>query len=240
MIEGFYMKKLSCDYVKNHIEKIGYKLLSKTYIGALSKLEIECDYGHQYKSTYANFQQGHKCPLCADKKRTDIKRHSYYYIKNQIENEGYKLLSNKYKNAFTELKIQCPEGHQYKVIYNCFQRGVRCPVCCDLKKHSLSEKDCLDVVKQLTNENIIENDRTQIVSPKTGYNLELDIWIPSLNKAIEFNGKYWHDNTYSKYKDNQKVIQCREKGIDLLTIWYQNWIDNREGQINNLEGFIRK
>jgi len=26
------------------------------------------------------------------------------------------------------------------------------------------------------------------MNPKTGWNLELDLWMPSLNKAIEYNG----------------------------------------------------
>ena len=51
------------------------------------------------------------------------------YVKNQIENTGYKLLSNEYENANTKLKIQCSEGHQYNVRYNNFQQGKRCPIC---------------------------------------------------------------------------------------------------------------
>ena len=65
------------------------------------------------------------------------------------------------------------------------------------------------------------------------------MWIPLLNKAIEFNGERWHSKENVKYKDNQKQIQCKEKNIDLLTIWYQNWIDNREEQINSLKNFLK-
>ena len=41
------------------------------------------------------------------------------------------------------------------------------------------------------------------MNPNTDKHLELDIWIPTLNKAIEFNGEYWHNNNYSKYKDKK-------------------------------------
>jgi hypothetical protein len=226
-------------YIKNQIEKTGYKLLSKKYIGALKKLKVKCPQNHQYKVNYNKFQQGKRCPICYIENCNDNKRLVYDYVKFEVEKVGYKLLSDEYINAHSKLKIECSKGHKYDVTYANFYQGKRCPVCWK-SGQSRSEKDCFSVIRQMTNNNVIENDRTQIINPMTGYNLELDIWIPSLNKAIEFNGKYWHDNTYSKYKDNQKVIQCREKGIDLLTIWYQNWIDNREGQINNLEGFIRK
>lgn len=232
------MKKLTYQFVKNQIEKEEYKLLSKKYNNVDTKLKVKCSKGHVYEVRYYHFQYGNRCPICS-RKISDKKRAlTYEYVKNQFVKEGYKLLSDEYKNNCTKLKIECSKGHQYEVNYNNFESGCRCPVCYDIESHSRSEKDCLDVVKQLTNKNIIENDRSQIINPKTGYNLELDIYIPSLNKAIEFNGECWHDNDYSKYKDNQKQIQCKEKNIDLITIKYQDWIDNREEQINNLKKFI--
>ena len=223
-------KKHTYEYIKNQIEKTGYKLLSNKYKNAFAKLKIQCSEGHQYNVKYNNLQQGQKCAACAGNKK-----HTYDNIKNQIEKEDYKLLSKEYKDALSKLKIQCPEGHQYNVTYGNFSQGKRCPFCWDMENHSRSEKDCLNVVKQLTNENVIENNRTQIVNPRTNKFLELDIWIPSLKKAIEFNGEYWHSSVNKKLNDKQKVKQCKEKNIDLLIIWYQDWIDNREKQIEKIK-----
>lgn len=154
-----------------------------------------------------------------------MKRLTYEYVKNQLKIEEYKLLSKIYKNNKTKLKVECPEGHQYEVTYHHFQKG--------------SEKSCLNIIKQLIpDENIIENDRTRIINPNTNKFLELDIYIPSLNKAIGFNGEYWHESDYSKYKDIQKVDQCKEKGIDLLIIWYQDWINNIKEQIAKINEFL--
>lgn len=73
---------------------------------------------------------------------------------------------------------------------------------------------------------------------------ELDIYIPSFNIAIEMNGVYWHSELYkdSKYHLN-KTMKCRERGIELLHIWEDDWktkniiiksiILNRLGSINN-------
>lgn len=49
---------------------------------------------------------------------------------------------------------------------------------------------------------------------------ELDIYVPSHKLAIECNGIYWHsaNRKDSKYHFN-KYVQCREAGIQLLTIW---------------------
>lgn len=53
---------------------------------------------------------------------------------------------------------------------------------------------------------------------------ELDIVIPSLNIAIEFNGVYWHS---SKFKDSQyhvnKLLMCQEKNIHLIHIYEDQW-----------------
>ena len=225
------MKRLTYTYIKNKFEEIGYKLLSNKYKNNNIKLKVECSEGHQYEVTYSNFQKGRRCPICHHL----WKKFNYEYIEKQITDVGYKILSDKYNGALSKLIIKCDKGHQYKVTYGNFQQGRRCPVCYDIETYSQSEKDCLAVVKQLTNENIIENDRTQIVNPKTGYNLELDIWIPVLNTAIEFNGEHWHESNYSKYKDNQKVKQCKEKNIVLLIVTYQDWIDNRVEQIERLK-----
>jgi len=223
-------QKYSYNYIKKQFEKEDYKLLSDKYENGLVKLKVECPEYHQYEVKYNNFQQGNRCPICAGTQKLN-----FLYIKNQIENVGYRLLSKKYKNVKTKLEIECPKGHQYNVKYNKFQQGQRCPICWNISKYSRSEKDCLDIVKQISNEVIIENDRTQIINPKTNQFLELDIWIPSLKKAIEFNGEYWHDNNY---KDNIKNQRCKEKNIDILTIWYQDWIDNRENEIDRMKGFI--
>ena len=230
------MKRLSCNFIKEQYTKVKYKFLSKKYINCRTKNTVECPEGHQYDATYSSFQQGYRCPICCIKIRRKKQKHSYEYIKEQFAEEGYKLLSKEYKNVHTKLLIQCHEGHQYDVTYGNFQQGQRCPVCWKLDSYSRSEKECLNVVKQLTNEIIIENDRTQIINPKTNYFLELDMWIPSLKKAIEFNGEYYHK--HRKYEDNQKVKQCKEKDIDLLIIKYQDWINNREEQIEKIRGFF--
>lgn len=74
---------------------------------------------------------------------------------------------------------------------------------------------------------------------------ELDIYIPSKHIAIECNGVYWHSIECISSKDKSyhfnKWKECKEKGIELLTIWdyqiYENpdiiedWILKKLGLI---------
>ena len=227
------------DFIKKQFENKGYKLLSKKYKNNQIKLKVKCPKGHLYKVTYNKFQQGKRCPICYNIIRSNEKRPSLNERKEIFTKYNHTLLTRKYTNNYTKLLVKCSKGHKYKTTYHSFQQGRRCPICWELEKHSRSEKDCLDVIKQIIpNEIIIENDRSQIINHITNQFLELDIYIPTLNKAIEFNGEYWHSFDDQKYRDKQKQIQCKEKSIDLLTIWYQDWVDDREKQIQKLKGFI--
>lgn len=228
-------QKHSYSYIKKYIEQKNYKLLSIKYIDAHSKLELQCPKKHKFEMKYNDFQQGMRCPICFG-----THKHTYQYVKNYIESFEYKLLSKKYKNNKAKLKLQCPKGHIFEVRFCDFKtNNSRCPQCSYIDGRSKPEKEISNIVKSIISKKIIENDRTQIINPKTKYNLELDLWIPSLNKAIEFNGIYWHSDNYSKYKEQIKLDQCLNKGIDLLIIQEQDWIINKDQCINNIKNFIR-
>ena len=227
--------KYSYEYVKQVVENYGHKLLSKTYNSCGSKLELQCSKGHKFKMSFTNLRLNKGCFVCFGKKKL-----THEYVKGQIEKESYKLLSNEYENNHIKLKIQCPKGHKFKMRWNNFQIGQRCPECWEETSHSKPEKEVLEIVKSFTNKLVMENDRTQIINPKTGKNLELDVYIPALDKAIEFNGTYWHSSNYMKYKDEQKIIQCEDKGINLMIIEEQDWINNKKECVNNIHSFIRE
>jgi len=212
-------RKLSYNYVKSFIESKGYLLLSEKYINSRSDLLIKCPKDHEYNIRWNAFQQGHRCPICVNQKL------SYNYVKSFIESKNYKLLSENYKNNRVKLLLKCPEDHEYKVKFNDFQQGQRCPFCSN--NISKGEIELQDYIESL-GYSIIRNDRTQIINPLTGYNLELDIWIPSLNKAIEYNGIYWHSLNDRKKYDDIKKDQCIQRNIDLLIVSDEKWINNND------------
>ena len=88
---------------------------------------------------------------------------------------------------------------------------------------SYSEKEIVDFIKSIYNEEIMENTK-RIISPK-----ELDIYIPQKKVAIEFDGLYWHDENHieNNYHLN-KTIACEEKGIDLIHVFEDDWLNRKE------------
>jgi hypothetical protein len=112
------------------------------------------------------------------------------------------------------------------------------------------KKELLNIFPKnyLIEEDIIINDRT-ILKGK-----ELDLYIPKLNLAIEYNGLMFHSFGLNKYKmfnnfekENiqknkhlEKTIECEKKGIHLFHINENEWIDLKKKKIwiNILKSYI--
>lgn len=96
---------------------------------------------------------------------------------------------------------------------------------------SRAEKDIVTIVEEILSDstkNIKYNIRSVI------YPYELDIYMPELSIAIEFNGNYWHSAYFKddRYHQN-KSLQCLDKGIRLVHI-YEYELVNLEGLKNTL------
>lgn len=127
-------RRLHVDYVRKEIEKTGYKLLDDKYINGGSKLNIQCDKGHTYISSWSKFKIGRRCPECAGKVKPTIEK-----IKEEVSKTavGYKCLNSKYISSKTKLEFECDKGHKYKTLLSVFRNGSRCPVCAGNKKYTI-------------------------------------------------------------------------------------------------------
>lgn len=64
---------------------------------------------------------------------------NYEDVKLRFEREGYELLSIEYKNAKSNLKVLCPNGHEWTTNISNFDFGRRCSFCSRRKKYALAE-----------------------------------------------------------------------------------------------------
>ncbi len=218
--------KLPMSVVREHIEIDGYKLLSDKYERSISTmLTIMCPKEHLFEMRHSAFKQGERCPVCAMASKTN----KYDDVKNLIESvEGYSLLSEVYVRALDNIDIKCNKGHVFSMRYNSFQQGQRCPECAKEMTRSKYEDQIVDYIETIYSGGVVKNDRTLVRNPKTGKYLELDIWLPDLKKAIEFNGDHWHTGQYVQYKDGVKRDWCKDNGVDLLVVMYSDWLKNKD------------
>jgi hypothetical protein len=124
--------------------------------------------------------------------------------------------------------IYCDKGHEYTTtditIYN---RGTRfkstqCTICNPISSFADNENEIVDFLNNINIE--CERNNRLLIKPK-----ELDIYIPSHNLAIEFNGVYWNSD---KYRDRNyhrnKFNECVSNGIKLISIWEDDWVNNKD------------
>lgn len=215
-------KRLGIKDIRKLFEKEGYVLLTQHYKNVSQKLQTICPEGHIYVCDVDHFLGGkRRCSECRGNKSYTIEN-----IKEIVEKDGYQLISKKYVNALSNIELKCPKGHLYSPSFHSFKNGgSRCPTCGN-NGVSKAEKEIFEFIK-LFYPDATENNRT-IISP-----LELDIYIPNLNLAIEYGGLYWHSEEYKdKNYHYNKMKLCNDKGIRLITVFEDEWLQ-RKDQVKN-------
>lgn len=86
---------------------------------------------------------------------------------------------------------------------------------------SADEDELVRFIQSLGITNIVRNTRKLIPSKK-----EIDIYLPDLHIAIEYNGVYWHHEDVAHITRDyhyKKFIECEQLGIQLITIFSNFW-----------------
>lgn len=102
----------------------------------------------------------------------------------------------------------------------------RCYFCkprIDSGGQSKIEKEMEDYCRSLFDD--IEVQSRKIIPP-----LEIDVYIPLKQIAIEHHGLYWHSeqNKSSRFYHKKKSELCQEKGIRLIQIFEDEWRDKKQ------------
>ena len=209
------------------------------------KLLWRCSRGHEWEATVVSRYHGRGCPFCSgdrvlsgfnDLATKNPKLAKEVSINSEIKATEVTEFSNK------KLLWKCDKGHEWEATVCNRSNGRGCPKCSGSKM----ERDFAQLVKTLLPESItiIRNDR-QIIKP-----YELDILIPSINLAFEFNGDYWHSDemvrkskprfSSSRQFDDFKKRECEKHGVKLFFIWEKQWVNNYEKTVDRIKKIIAK
>jgi hypothetical protein len=112
-----------------------------------------------------------------------------------------------------------------------------CPTCFPRQSGtSKMEKEVADFIKSIYTGIVIPNDRRKLGGK------EIDILIPELNLGIEFTGLYWHAEKQNNEKKHLlwKKQFAHTKGIQLITIFEDEWITKRKIVESRLAGLLRQ
>jgi len=176
---------------------------------------------------------GVSCTLRLDwvqkKSKDTIKNNFYNHLisSSRLDNKVTPLFSSKeYKGVKHRYSWKCNKCGNIFEDHLDNSRIPRCYVCFP-KLHGVSnlEKEVYSFVKELCSD--VEENNRSILSD----NKELDIYIPSKNLAIEFDGLFWHSEISGGKDKNyhlNKTIECQNKNIQLIHIFDDEWIDKKQ------------
>lgn len=217
---------------KYYLETYGVDNFSKT---DEYKNKTKNTYLEKYNTTHHTKSDRYKDKM---KKYFSEKSLSYYnnlnsHTKvNDIENDNLYVYSKKCGHNFTIKK-------QLYYLRNKNNKEI-CTICNSTinKNSSYLEDEFYDFIKTNYNDEIIRNNKT-IIAP-----YELDIYLPELKIAFEFNGLYWHSELFKdKNYHKEKTELCESKNIHLIHIYEDDWNYKNElikSRILNLLGKSNK
>lgn len=203
------------------------------------------------------FRSGQRCPKCAQirvNKKTSIRmqngfkikignlfRKPFKIVKERLEKMGYTYLSDEkdYKDLSSFVTVKCSFGHILTrrcgrfFEYGCrycdnekkkteWKNGKAAYLCSLNKNPSKPQIELFHLVQQIYPYSYINY-------PCYFTNKSIDIAIPDLEIAIEFDGSYWHQNK-EKDLERQKILE--EQGWKFIR--YIDYIPNKEKLEENI------
>jgi hypothetical protein len=152
------------------------------------------------------------CPYCRPNKDS-----LETFIKKSKDQHGelYDYSKVDYISSKHNINLICDKGHSFLQNANNHLQGIKCPKC---NRFDLKENSLYQFIKSNTNIEVKSSNRL-ILKGK-----ELDIYIPELGIAFEFNGLYWHSEIYKDKKYHiEKTKLCLDKNVNLIHVWEDDW-----------------
>lgn len=228
-IEGFIARAREI-----HGDRYDYPT-DQDYQSNKDKMRIICKDHGQFTQKANSHLTGKGCVYCRNASNVaafkSVMEKTKSGILNRLKSKNKKLTydTSTYEGMHNPMKVTCVVHGDFYPTPSNLLKGSGCPGC--VGQQSKGERDVATFLSIFTP--VITRDR-KILKPK-----ELDIYLPDHNIAIEYCGEYWHSlkseeqvregrlNHYRKY------INCKEKGIRLITIYESEWLE-RGHQIRRL------
>jgi hypothetical protein len=244
-----------CAQIKNkktNLEKYGVEHYSKTieFVDKIKNTNL-CKFGYEYYTQTEEYKNRIKINnknrdytdmLSKIKSTTLLKYGNENYHKSEDFKNKKESIIKKYKNTITNklldkydnlistdnknYKFLCENSHEFEISRELLKNRITlntviCTVCNPIgSSKSGYEIQLADFISNNISTEIIRNNRT-ILDNK----YELDIYIPNLKIALEFNGLYWHDELHKENNYHlNKTELCEKQGIQLMHIWEDDWL----------------
>lgn len=175
--------------------------------------------GYRYMAKICNKSNGRKCRCCQrkivvpginDLATTHPKLAEEWDYEKNGDLKPQDVLAGQNKKVYW----RCPNNHSYPATLNHRStpgRETNCPICNSGRQTSFAEQAVFFYIKKAYPDAI--NRYTGIFNN----GMELDIYIPSIKLAIEYDGEAWHKKD-KREREKRKWDICKQNGIRLLRL----------------------
>lgn len=183
--------------------------------GSNKKIWWKCSKGHEWQAVVYSRTTGNGCPYCAnirvlagyndlDTQLPDVAK-EWHPMRNG-ELTPCDVVAKANKKVWWKCSI-CGKEWQSVIAKRAVGQG--CPVCAKGTQASFPEKAIVYYLRSM-GLNVAENYRADWLD-----SFELDIYLPELRVAVEYDGHAWHKNAE---KDIRKDELCKQNGVKLIRI----------------------
>jgi hypothetical protein len=199
------------------------------YVDRETKITLTCKIHGDFQVTPKSAMNSHAgCPTCGREKAHRVFRKPIDVLREEISKilppEKYTLGNTEgYTGNKSDIQMICKEHGPWTTRPNwILSKGYSCPRCTPYGT-SKSERDILEFVESEYKGEVVSGSRKVI--PPT----EVDVFLPELGLAIEFDGLDWHSE---KFKDNKhyhldKTLACEAIGVKLMHVYEDEWAHNQ-------------
>ncbi len=187
------------------------------------KVWWKCEKGHEWQATVNDRSNGYGCPYCSGRQAVvgynDLATVNPTLTK-EWDYEKNRELNPNMVSAGSEKKVwwKCEKGHEWQARIRDRNLGTNCPICAKELQTSFPEQSIYFYIKKLF---------PDAINGDKHLGIEFDVFIPSINIAIEYDGVFWHKN--KKTRDERKNKFCEKNNILLIRVREDSdceWIEN--------------
>lgn len=218
------------DYVdgasKIHGRKYTYSKLDYENGGAT--IAYSCPQHGEQRQLASDHMEGTGCRKCGFEVISKLKRFSFEDFIVEASNahlDKYLYVGLTFEDKSIVHYI-CPKHGMHSQSASSHLGGAGCPRCSNLiSKPSVEIKDYIESLGLGTKQEHRFPDTRKAV----------DIIVPSLRLAVEYNGNYWHTTEYVESRYHKlKTNLARDNGYRMLHIWSHEWLERRSAVENLL------
>ena len=192
------------------------------------KVLIICPNHGEFYQQARDHMRGVSCQNCAiERSRTNFEE--FVARARLIHGDRYHYFKETWGLIPGFVELTCSEHGRFKQNWYNHTIGMGCARC--VSQVSRAETRLFEWINESVEESVIQSNR-KVIYPK-----ELDIYIPSLALAVEFNGIAYHDkllwsqsvlNEGIVSRESEKSQICKSIGIRLIHIWEDDYLSDEE------------